>query len=116
MFYLLGGQRVTLFYLGCCEIQGVPLWLSYRKYSTGGQAREPKHGTDGRPTGVEPRITDQNLNITKENACKSKRFLICYSKMVTSTPRMWHTLWPSLVQLSERLEQLGIGDEEARNV
>ena len=29
---------------------------------------------------------------------------------------MWHTLWPDIVHLSEKLEELGIGDEEVENV
>jgi hypothetical protein len=36
--------------------------------------------------------------------------------MVTLRGPTWKHLWDSMVQLSERLEELGIGDEEADNV
>jgi len=35
--------------------------------------------------------------------------------VVVHTAQMWNKLWPGLVKLSERLEELGIGDEESKN-
>jgi len=36
--------------------------------------------------------------------------------MVGQTSQMWNTLWPSLIKMSERLEELGIGEEEGSHV
>ena len=60
--------------------------------------------------------TDVKLNITKESACFSKRFLICNFNLVNLPDQFWNTLWPDLVRVDKELAKLNINPEDIKTI